>query len=218
MKLVMVSVEGQTEEAVLNQVIQPHLEPLGLVLQPVLVETKHVAGRSAYKGGLSSWAKARREIRALLGNTAAAMVTTMYDLFAFPDDGPGVREAAVMGNATQRVQAVESALADEIDHQRFLPYLSLFELEALVLAAPAPLAQLGMDADFSGLKGLPPPEQVNDTNPPSYRILECWPGYAKPVDGPAVLAAAGLAPVRAACPHFDKWVTRLEDLGRGGTA
>lgn len=215
MTLVMLSVEGQTEEVLVNEVLQPHLQRFGVWLQPVIVATKRAAGRPVDKGGLTSWAKAERDIRRLLGNSAASLVTTMYDLYAFPPDAPGMA-ASGSANAEQRVADVESAIAAAIDHPRFLPYLSLFEVEALVLAARAELRAQGSGADFSRLDGLPPPEQVNDTDPPSHRIRACWKAYAKPVDGPAIVANAGLDAVRAECPHFDQWLTQLESPSRGG--
>lgn len=215
MKRMLISVEGQTEDAFVTTVLQPHFMRLGGWLQPVIVETKHVAGHKAHKGGLSSWAKAERDIRRLLGDSSAIAITTMYDLYAFPADSPGMAAGAGIANPADRVLALEDAIRTELGDHRFVPHLSLFELEALVLATPPAALEeraAASGADLSPLRALPEPEQVNDENPPSKRILACWPGYAKPVDGPSIVAEAGLDTVRQVCPHFDQWLTRLEEI------
>ena len=37
-------------------------------------------------------------------------------------------------------------------------------------------------------------------------------GYKKNADGPLVANRVGLAKIRAQCPRFDSWLTRLESL------
>ncbi len=51
---------------------------------------------------------------------------------------------------------------------------------------------------------------------PSKRIIELIPAYegSKPSAGPDIAEFIGLAAIRAACPHFDSWLTRLESLLR----
>lgn len=56
------------------------------------------------------------------------------------------------------------------------------------------------------------PEQVDDgvDTAPSKRILNAYPRYTKTIDGPLVIADAGLDPIRACCPHADQWLRKLE--------
>ena len=58
------------------------------------------------------------------------------------------------------------------------------------------------------------PEDINDSpqTAPSKRILAAMPGYQKTVHGPLIACEIGLDPVRAACPHFDRWLKRIEGL------
>jgi hypothetical protein len=37
-----------------------------------------------------------------------------------------------------------------------------------------------------------------------------YPRYLKTVDGPRVITTAGLPAIRAACPHADDWLAKLE--------
>jgi hypothetical protein len=58
------------------------------------------------------------------------------------------------------------------------------------------------------------PEYIND-NPktaPSKRIKAIFPGYQKTLHGPMISSRIGLENIRRECPHFDEWVSWLEDL------
>src|SRR6185437_11826955 len=56
------------------------------------------------------------------------------------------------------------------------------------------------------------PELVNDgvDTAPSKRIMSAYPQYAKTIDGPLVIAEAGLDAIRSTCPHADDWLRELE--------
>lgn len=58
------------------------------------------------------------------------------------------------------------------------------------------------------------PELLNDSREtaPSKRILHVCPTYDKITEGLLILEEIGLARIRSQCPHFDAWVTRLEQL------
>ena len=59
------------------------------------------------------------------------------------------------------------------------------------------------------------PEAINHgpTSHPSVRLVKHCPNYKKASDGPTVLAKIGIPTIRASCPHFAGWLTRLEALG-----
>lgn len=50
------------------------------------------------------------------------------------------------------------------------------------------------------------------------RVQQCMPRFRKPLHGLQIFALAGLPIIRALCPRFDAWVTRLQHLGQGATA
>ncbi|MCU0798023.1 MAG: DUF4276 family protein, partial [Akkermansiaceae bacterium] len=60
------------------------------------------------------------------------------------------------------------------------------------------------------------PEEINDGphTAPSKRIIRHLPLYerSKVRVGAVAAAAIGLPTLRAKCPHFDHWITRLECL------
>ena len=57
-------------------------------------------------------------------------------------------------------------------------------------------------------------EDVNDDpeGAPSRRIARTVRGYRKRLHGPLVARKAGLMKIRAECPRFRAWLTRLEGL------
>lgn len=62
----------------------------------------------------------------------------------------------------------------------------------------------------------PSPEHIDDgaDTAPSKRILKVFPDYKKTVAGPEIAAQIGLAALRRECPHFDGWLTRIEQAAR----
>ena len=128
------------------------------------------------------------------------------------------------GSPYDRVRHVESALVQAIDDKRFLPNLVLHEIEAWVLADCGRLGQvLGDSGPAAELERIVQresgPELVNDgtDTAPSKRIMSAYPRYTKTVDGPLVIADAGLDSIRCSCPHLDAWLREIEARSGLGT-
>ena len=108
-------------------------------------------------------------------------------------------------------------MSEEVKDSRFLPFLSLHETEAWVLAAASELAALydrpALAEDLNRqVHAAGGPELVNDgpDTAPSKRIKTAFPGYRKVTDGPEAISRFGLPALRETCPHLDAWLTRLE--------
>ena len=58
------------------------------------------------------------------------------------------------------------------------------------------------------------PEDINDSphTAPSKRMESIIPGYEKPLLGILAVLEIGLARIRAECPHFNAWLSKLESL------
>ena len=64
--------------------------------------------------------------------------TTMIDLYALPTRFPRRDEADGLRNDPfQRVEFLEQAFADDINDQRFIPYIQLHEYEAILFSEPS---------------------------------------------------------------------------------
>jgi hypothetical protein len=208
--------EGQTEEIIARDLIGPHFAGADAWVTWSIFTTKRPAGGPAFKGGLSTWPKLERELQRLLCDSSTTVLTTMLDYYAFPGDAPGMADRP-HGSPHDRVRHVESALAKATGDLRFLPNLVLHETEAWVLADCRRLGEVmgdpGPAAELERIVRLESgPELVNDgvDTAPSKRIMNAYPQYAKTIDGPLVIADAGLDSIRSSCPHTDDWLREIE--------
>jgi hypothetical protein len=199
-----------------SDVLEPHFTSPGTYVTWSVLTTKRPAGAAAFKGGVSRWQKLERELRLLLRDNSTTVLTTLLDYYAFPPEAPGMMDRP-HGSPYDRVRHVESALAKALNDSRFVPHLVLHETETWVLADcrylgevmgdPGPAARLERVVHLeSG------PELVNDgmDTAPSKRIMSAYPQYVKTIDGPLVIAEAGLDAIRRTCPHADDWLREVE--------
>ena len=216
-------VEGQTEEAFVNNILAPHLATNSIWASARCVMTKRTA-RAKHSGGIPNYAKAKNDIRSWLqeDTNSDARFTTMFDLYRLPNDFPGYEDAMRLNAPYDRVSRLEDALRSDVSDDRFIPYIQLHEFEALLLSDPRKFDVHFLD-DETGVRRLTElvssfesPElidQGNDTAP-SKRISNEIPRYArqKPSAGPIVARAIGLPTIRLKCPHFAEWLDALENL------
>ena len=97
----------------------------------------------------------------------------------------------------------------------------MHEFEALLFSDCAALADVlgrsDLTAGFQEVRDqFETPEQIDDapTSAPSKRIRAMVPEYHKTVDGIVAAERIGLETIRAVCPHFNHWVTRVERVPR----
>lgn len=219
MKRVLIAVEGQTEETFVKEVLMSHLINRNLALIPSIVKTKVVKSGPDFKGGVTSYQKAKRHIQRLLGDTGVVAVTTMFDLYGLPDDFPGYGSRPT-SDCYAKVSHLEKALGEDINDPRFQAYLQLHEFEAFLFVDPAQTAAnlpgFSLLDDLVAIKtAFNSPEEINDEpeTTPSSRLLELYPRYQKRSQAPIVTKNVGLDRLRQGCPHFNEWLTWLEGLG-----
>ncbi|MCL2124304.1 MAG: DUF4276 family protein [Desulfovibrionaceae bacterium] len=213
--------EGPTEKSFANNVLKPYLANFSVFVDSrCILTSKDKRTSKKYSGGLPSYAKAKNDIMAWLKEDAhtECRFTTMFDLYALPNNFPGYKEAKEVV-PYERVRILEERMAQSINDRRFIPYIQLHEFEALILAAPQNLALEYLDREAAisklvAMVGDKNPEEVNDDpkNAPSKRILREIPEYRKTTAGVSVVAKTGLPTLRTKCRHFNDWLTRLEQL------
>ncbi|HXQ36198.1 MAG TPA: DUF4276 family protein, partial [Anaerolineales bacterium] len=147
------------------------------------------------------------------------------DLYGIHGDFPSIAEAEYLRqDAHARVEFLEAAWCRDIGDDRFIPYIQLHEFEALLFTNPSDLSLFytNSGAQIRRLQAISEsvdsPEQINDgaDTAPSKRIISELPDYkgAKRIVGPMVAELIGLHQIRARCPHFNAWLTRLEALAQ----
>jgi hypothetical protein len=221
-------VEGQTEEAFVDEVLAIPLADVDVFVSARCVETSRRQVR-IYRGGLVSYEKLKGDLRRWMRQDRhpECWFTTMIDLYGLNrlrDEFPGFSGIRLEHDPRRRVAALEQAFAADIDHPRFIPYLQLHEFEALILSDPQKLDWEFIDRgrEIARLVELAStvesPELIDDgeDTSPSHQIIRFIPEYQgrKPSAGPLVAGKIGLPTLRQKCPHFAEWVDRLEALGQ----
>jgi hypothetical protein len=218
MKKILVLVEGQTEEAFVKNVLSPYFWNKQIFCIPKIAVTKLVKSGPHFKGGIVSYEKVKNDIKRLLRDSSATMVTTMIDYYGFASLVP-FKNAIRGRSGSDRVQSLEELFRKDIDDSRFLPYLQLHEFEAMVFVSPEAAAETLMipgkkDEMLKIKKNFKSPEDIDDnpSSTPSQRLYKIFPDYEKVADGPVIVEKIGLKKIREECAHFNRWVTRLEKL------
>ena len=198
-------VEGQTEEGFVKQVLADHLRTHGVVPTPLLV------GR---RGGNVNMDRLVLDMAKSFWSFD--FVTSLVDFYGFRDRGSEEPD-----DLEYRINsAIVSRVKRNFDHARVFPYVQKYEFEGLLFskveafeavngATSESLAQLR-----NVRSGFPTPEDINDNREtaPSKRITNALPQYNKRIHGSQVVADIGLEVIRAECPRFHAWMTRLEAL------
>lgn len=213
-------VEGQSEEIFVKHTLAPHLAQYGVYVQsPVVLWTKRLSGGGGFRGGVSNWNQIRRNLLPLMRD-GDAWVSTLLDFYGLPEDFPGLQEALISGDPHEKVAGLQERFAAELNHPRFIPFLVLHEFEAWLFSAPDVVESHFDKAHLANrlqtvLQQAGAPELINHgaTTHPKARLLSLVNSYKESSDGPTLLEKIGIAAVRAACPHFDGWLNRLEALG-----
>jgi hypothetical protein len=214
MSRVHVLVEGQTEEVFVRDILAPYLLNYNIHCIPIIISTKRVKSGGKFRGGVISYEQVKKEIKLLLADTSASLVTTMIDYYGFNRMAP-FKELIVGNCPVTRVSSLEQLIRIDIGNSRFLPYLQLHEFEALMFASPQQIActliEERKESDLISIRNsYSTPEEINDNFPPSKRLLQLFQSYRKPFHGLLIAKRIGLSEMRNECPHFNMWVGKLE--------
>ena len=211
--------EGQTEETFVRDVLNPFLSVTypNAYLHAIILATKRVLSGGVWRGGMSKYSKFRDHVTRLLGDQGAVALTSFIDLYRLPPDFPGYAESQTLPYR-EKVEFLETALADDINEPRFIPYISTHEFEALALSDPATFcAAVGASQNecerlVQICAGFDSPERINGVQPPSKIILDTIPQYDKVRHGSISTSKIGLPAIRLRCEHFNDWLIRITSL------
>ncbi len=212
-------VEGQTEETFVRTVLAEPLGRRGVFVSARSIQTGHHRG-VIHRGGMTTFAKAERDIRRWLAEDRSALLTTMFDLYHLPGDFPGVDRIRRFRRPDRKVETVENALAATIGDRRFIPYIQLHEFEGLLFSDVTaidlvlrPYVQRSKLDELQEIRAsFRTPEEIDDGDKtaPSKRLLALYPAYDKVALGSLIAGRIGLEIMRNECPHFANWLTKIE--------
>lgn len=227
MTRLLVHVEGQTEEAFVNELLAPHLYGCGYT--SVSARLLGNARLRSQRGGIRSWDKTCEEIARHLSSDRGAFATTLVDFYGLPSSGPHLwpgRDNSPIGNPFGAYERLKEMLsADFVERhgdqmaERFVPNVALHEFEGLLFSDPRALARgiarPELQTVFTSIrKQFESPEHINDSpaTAPSKRISLIYPEYQKPFHGLLVASELTLDGIRNECKCFDDWVCALESI------
>jgi hypothetical protein len=219
-------VEGITEETFTDEILKPHLITSGY--ESVASRLIGNARLRSRRGGRRSWPDVKQDILRHLRSDRGAIATTMVDYYAMPATGPKAWPGRAASNGKpfeQKAKTVEAALLRDIkaemgeNFERFLPFVVMHEFEGLLFsdcdAFARAIGKKRLAADLHDIRAdFETPEHINDSEhtAPSKRLERLLPGYDKSLFGNVAALEIGLTKIREQCPHFDQWLTALEDL------
>ena len=203
-------VEGPTETAFVDKVLAPHLMEQGVCPFPNSLDGNVSVARLASR--MAGW----------LRSPTSDFVTSLVDFYGFRDKQSHETVRELQARIANRIaDEIRRSSPQGYDKGRVLPYVQQYEFEALLFSDVRAFFVLPFASDRSvhALQGVrsqfPTPEDIND-NPdtaPSKQIEQVMlRRYTKPRDGYLVAEEIGLDKIRAECPRFNEWVTRLETL------
>lgn len=212
--------EGQTEEMFVNELLQPYFLAKGVHLIPALV------GKPGHKGGNFKFERLQADVKNRLLGDSNAYCTTFFDYYGLPSSFPGKdtlgSHADIASKATTLQEAMTVELARLIGSEamrRFIPFVQMYEFEALLFSDPEAFARgVGREQLSQALiqiaEQFESPEHINNSSmtAPSKRIEVLMNDYEKPLVGSLAALEVGLATMRAKCSLFDAWLMRLEAL------
>ena len=156
-----------------------------------------------------------------------AFYTTMFDLYAFPNDIPGFDSIRSIASPIDKVNELEKLLASQVLSEhcwKFIPYIQLHEFEAMIFSDPMKMSVFFIEDRFNSCIGelneiaiwYESPEYINEgiETAPSKRIIKVINEYddLKPVAGPQIVESIGIDIIRQKCQHFNDWLKKLEEL------
>ena len=217
MKRLVFIVEGETEEAFVNNILRPYFQDCGLFNPIQCFKIKHT------QGGMHKYSYVSNDVLNTIYETDV-VVTTMFDLYALPHSFPGYEESQTMENHLDRVKFLEARMKEDIEENQgrsfnnYIPYIQLHEFEALVFSSANGFEALFEDSemDFKGIRTVidnyPNPEDINDSpeTAPSKRMQKLIHGYNKVTYGIGLVEYTGIDVILSKCPHFREWIEKLK--------
>lgn len=216
MKRLIIICEGPTEVQFCKDILDSFLIHKSIAAYYPLV--------SKSGGGIVPWKILKEQIIRHLRE--GAYVTLLIDYYGIPDRYafPGWQEAKQIGQKQNRMEFLETAMFDDIENPlnaKFIPNLLLHEFEGLLFNNLTAFERVFEDREITNKRELadtirrhPNPEEINETphNAPSKRLMRLIKGYNKITFGNLLAEAIGLENMRAKSPHFNDWITKIENI------
>jgi hypothetical protein len=215
-------VEGPTEQIFIRDIVTPFLAKKNIFLTPIILS------KPGQKGGDVKFTRAKNDFERHLKQRPDTYLTLFVDYYGIKKGWPGrdisVDENRMLSNS-EKAKKVNDATMQEVSQlyndfrpeKRFIPFIAMYEFEALLFSDSQILAdklQVSKEMIDNILSECREPENINDSpaNAPSKRLEALSDRFKKTTTGITVAKEIGLQKIRAKCPIFNEWLTKLEHL------
>ena len=212
-------VEGLTEQNFVNDLLVDYFAQHNIAVHASQVS------KPQQKGGDIRFERVKTDVLTFLRQRNDIIVSTFVDYYGL-HQWPGLEEIS-SGMSP-------SAIADKLNgsavlslareypelrvEERFIPYLSMHEFEALLFSDTEVLSEelnTSQKAFDDVLADCGSPEQINTVREtsPSHRLKALSQGrYKKSSTGIRIAKRIGIEKIRDQCPIFDAWLKKIEQL------
>lgn len=208
-------VEGYTEKEFITNLVYPYFYGNGITnIRIITIETS-----PGFKGGDVRYeARYKPNILKILSGKEDLLVTSLIDYYKLRSDFPNYEESKKLLSAEQKVALIEDGCYQDINDERFIPYIQLHEFEGLLFCASNGFEQLFPDLKGANKRELietveqfPNPELINNRpeSAPSVRLGRLIPSYDKPLYGNMIALENGFDVIMEKCPRFRNWIETL---------
>lgn len=215
MKRLVFLVEGDTELKFIEQRVKSYLYSkcgYGIAINAQKITTNKTLNA---KGGNVSFEYLKNELKRLSAKDDV-LITTLLDFFRLPTNFPN--------HSTDKkdIEKIEKGILEQVEDivsfKRFLPYIQLHEVEALLFANGLDGFDIVVDKDTqkSKLRDIidqyPCPEAINggSDTAPSKRLESIFPKYNKVYYSELIFSGLEIDAIRAKCPRFNTWLDKVE--------
>lgn len=217
MKRLDIIVEGPSEREFISQSLAPYLEREGVILSydvsPIVIHTK-----PNFRGGMTKYSQLKADILQSLSSSNSDMVVSMMiDFFRLPANVPRPDNYSELASDSEKIYAIERSIAEDINDNRFIPYIQLHEFESFLFANKTGFEYCYGTEDkrckllYDIISEYNNPEEINSTpdGAPSKRMLSIIPEYNKVIEGNLIILQNGIDSILRKCPRFRQWVEIL---------
>jgi hypothetical protein len=193
--------EGQTElNFITKKLNKNYFNSRFISLKPIAINK--TGNKKSLEGNVSI-----DRLVTFIKRASETIVTTFVDFYGFKNKD------------AKSVDEIEQELSDKSNAKCFIPYLQLYEIEALWFSNIEIIKQV-KNADsqqFEKLKNIqrdyPNPEDINDgiQTAPSKRLIKIFPNYSKLIDGNSIFEKISIDEMIVKCPRFAKWIKTIEE-------
>ncbi|MBI9033674.1 MAG: DUF4276 family protein [Bacteroidales bacterium] len=172
-----------------------------------------------HKGGDVSYQRFKHNAERLLNRENDILVTSLIDFFRLKTDFPKLQEANTRfsNDKIARVAFLESAISENINNTRLIPYIQLHEFEGLLFSSIdgfeylPDIPEINRNELRNAAYTHDNPELLNDgpNTAPSKRLENLIPGYQKTFHGPLIAEIVTIDKIMERCDRFREWIETL---------